>query len=242
MICRLLLFVAASCGLVLSQTGLARRLSVHTQVREDIFAGYITGDMERFEVGVKKLDQLLQENPDNLPALGWRASTELFRAVRAHEAGKTAEFRKMYDQSIATMDRALSSTPKDPGVIATTGATLILFGDRLPAEKQAESYKKGRALFKELASLQKPVLDRLPLHMRGELLAGLAQSAERLGDWEDAQLYLNQIVKDLPDTPYERKARKWLDQPAAAKGSAMVCQTCHDAGRLENMVRAQNKN
>lgn len=234
------LLVLACCTLLLAQTG-QQPLSVHTQVREDIFAGYIGNDMERFEVGVKKLDEMLRENPENAPALGWRGSVDLYRAVLAREAGKESEFRSLYARSQETMTRARALAPKDFGVVATTGATLILFADRLPAEEKLEAYKKGRALFKELGAAQQTVLDRLPLHLRGELLAGLAQSAERLGDWEDAKTYLTQIVNSLSDSPYERKAKKWLEDPASAKNSTLVCQTCHDAGRLENRLRAQKQ-
>lgn len=235
------LLVLASCALLLAQSGQQPKLSVHTQVREDIFAGYIGNDMERFEVGVKKLHEILRENPENAPALGWLGSVELYRAVLAREAGKESEFRSLYARSQETMARARALAPRDFGVVATTGATLILFADRLPAEEKLEAYKKGRALFKELGAVQQKDMDRLPLHLRGELLAGLAQSAERLGDWEDAKVYLTQMVNSLGDTPYERKAKKWLEDPASANNSTMVCQTCHDAGRLENRLKAQKQ-
>ncbi len=241
MIRRLILSVLMGSSMVLSQSGTQPKLRVDTLVREDLFAGYLFNDMERFESGVKKLEQMLRENPENASALGWRASSELFRAVKAREEGKEPEFRNSYLKSLETLEKALKVAPKYQGVLATMGASLIFFADRLPEEQRIEAYKKGRSLFKELVTEQKPFLDQLPLHMRGELLAGLAQAAARLGDSEEAQVYLKQIVSSLPDTPYERKAKKWLDQPESAKDSSLVCQTCHEPGRLENVLRAQTR-
>ena len=39
--------------------------------------------------------------------------------------------------------------------------------------------------------------DQLPVHLKGELLAGLAQAAERLGEREDAKGYLKCIVDTM---------------------------------------------
>ena len=239
MIRRSVLVALVSSGLLFAQSAQQPKLTVHTQVREDIFAGYMADDMDRFDIGVKKLDAMLRENLENVHALSWAGSAQLFRAIKAREAGNPSEFRTLYASGKDKMERALALAPKDGGVLAVQGASLIMFGDRLPEPERTEAYKKGRACLKELASMQQPMLDRFPVHLRGELLAGLAQSAQRLGDWEDARVYLNQIVTGMAGTPYERKARKWLDQPASAEKTALVCQTCHEAGRLENVLRAQ---
>jgi hypothetical protein len=239
MIRRLILVALVSSSLLVAQSVQQSRLSVHTQVREDIFAGYMADDMDRFAIGAKKLEAMLAENADNVHALSWAGSTELFRAIKAHESGKQADFRALYAGAKNKMERARALAPKDGGVLAVQGASLILFGDRLPQPERTEAYTQGRAFFKELASMQQPMMDRMPVHLRGELLAGLAQSAQRLGDWEDARSYLNQIVTGMAGTPYERKAKRWLDEPASAEKSALVCQTCHEPGRLENVLRAQ---
>jgi len=108
----------------------------------------------------------------------------------------------------------------------------------MPDEENTPYEQWKHEIEKELASMQQPMIDRMPVNLRGELLAGLAQSAQRLGDWEDAKSYLNQIVMGMAGTPYERKAKRWLDEPASAEKSALVCQTCHEPGRLENVLRA----
>ena len=91
---------------------------------------------------------------------------------------------------------------------------------------------------KKLEELQKSAVDQLPVHLKGELLGGLAQAAERLGDREEAKGYLKRIVDTMPGTPYQARAQKWLDEPETAGKSAIVCQTCHEPGRLKNRLAA----
>ena len=60
------------------------RLTVHTLVREDIFAGFIGDDMKRFERGEKNIELLLEQRPNqkgNL--LAWKGGALLYRAVVA---------------------------------------------------------------------------------------------------------------------------------------------------------------
>ena len=63
------------------------RFTVHTLVREDIFAGWMSNDMVRFERGEKNIQSLLEQRPGqkgNL--LSWKGGALLYRAVLANEA------------------------------------------------------------------------------------------------------------------------------------------------------------
>jgi hypothetical protein len=85
------------------------------------------------------------------------------------------------------------------------------------------------------------MVDRLPVHIRGELLAGLAQSAQRTGRTEEFQQYLDKILTVLRDTSYEPVAKEWKSNPAAAAKTSITCRSCHDPGRLSARVAALNK-
>ena len=87
-----------------------------------------------------------------------------------------------------------------------------------------------------LWSMQGKAVDRLPLHIRGELLAGLAQSAERTGRKEQLDEYLDKIIEVLPDTGYERIAKQWKTDPLAAAKGNISCKSCHNEGRLSDRV------
>src|SRR5688500_3774311 len=110
-----------------------KRISVHTLVREDIFAGFRQGDMDRLARGEKRIELLLEQRPAEAPALlAWKASALLYRAVRAHEAGNREEFNEKYAQAIELLARAKRHGPDDLGATATTAGVYALLADRLP--------------------------------------------------------------------------------------------------------------
>src|SRR5215212_11076430 len=68
------------------------RLTVHTLVREDIFAGWTSNNLNRLSKAEQNIESLLASRPTqrgNL--LAWRGAIETYRAVVAHEAGKPDE-------------------------------------------------------------------------------------------------------------------------------------------------------
>lgn len=84
---------------------------------------------------------------------------------------------------------------------------------------------------------QEQGLDKLPPHLKGEVLGGLADTEHRLGNTEQARTYLRRIVESMPDSPYERRARQWLEQPERiSRDNRMMCLSCHDAGRLKYRI------
>ena len=80
----------------------------------------------------------------------------------------------------------------------------------------------------------------MPIHHRGEVLAGLAQAAQRTGRAEETTQHLDRIIELLPNTPYEARARKWKENPKLAASTTIACMTCHDAGKLEARRAALN--
>jgi hypothetical protein len=130
------------------------------------------------------------------------------------------------------------TNPKDISVIAGTAGSLVILTDRLAPEDQPELWEKCYINFRKIADLQKPMMDKLPLHLKGELLSGLAQSAQRTGRLDEANRYLEQLSIHLPGSPYETVASKWRSDPASADRSSLACKTCHDPGRLENRLKA----
>jgi hypothetical protein len=202
-----------------------------TWVREDLFAGFMADDMERFEAGVRKLEGLLAEQPGNSANQSWLASSQMYRAVRAYKSGDREQFDRWYKASTETFRKAAGSP--NIGVFAITGGTFAVFADRLPAEYQEDAYRRVYENYTALKTEQAPMFDKMPPHMRGEVLAGLAQASARLGRAEEAQSWLAQIVETMPGTPYAARAKKWQADFQLSKTTSLTCQTCHDAGRLE---------
>ena len=217
------------------------RFTVHTLLREDIFAGFLSDDLDRFSRGEKNIELLLVQRPDqkgNL--LAWKGGANLYRAVRAHEANRADEFQKYYRQALDSFEEARKSTGGNEGVGAVTGGSYAVFADRLPKEYRAAAWTAAYENYSTLYKQQTSILERLPVHLRGEVLAGVAQSAQRTGRTEEAAQAVDKILAVLRDTPYEPMAKKWKANPQAAANTSMLCMSCHDAGRLASRVTALN--
>ena len=219
------------------------RLSVSTLVREDVFAGWRANDMERYARAEKNIDLLLEQRPrEKVDLLAWKGGTKIYRAVLALEAGKTEECERYYQESLDLFAEAQKLAPNHPVVAAVVGGSYALFGDRLPEKYRAAAWSASYDHYQVLWKLQAPALERLPVHIRGELLAGLAQSAERTGRKDELDEYLNKIIEVLPDTAYERVAKQWKADPLLAAKGNISCKSCHNDGRLsERMAKLKDK-
>ncbi len=209
------------------------RFTVHTLLREDIFAGFMSDDMTRFERGEKNIELLLNQRPDqkgNL--LSWKGAAALYRAVRAHENNRADEFQRLYRQALDLFSEARKTTTGNDGVAAIVGGSSAIFADRLPKEYRAAAWTTAYDNYLVLYKLQAPFIDKLPVHLRGEVLAGMAQSAQRTGRKEESAQYIDKMLAVLGNTPYESVAKKWKADPDSAANTSITCMTCHDAGRL----------
>jgi tetratricopeptide (TPR) repeat protein len=219
------------------------RIRVSTLLREDMFAGFMADDMESFARGEKNLQTLFKTRPEAKPELlTWKASAATYRAVRAYEANRNDEFQQKYKEALDLFAQARQAGPDHIGVIAATGGTYLLFGDRLPKEYRDAAWSTAYDRYQELWKMQAAEVDKLPIHMKGELLAGLATTAMRTGRTEEAIRHLDVILETLPGTPYAAVAKKWKENPKAAADTSMSCMTCHEQGRLAARVNELNNN
>ena len=215
------------------------RLTIHTLVREDIFAGFLSNDMDRFARGEKNIDFLMEKRPGaKSDLLAWKASVAYYRAVLAYENKQNDEFQKYYRQSLDLFTQARASGPDNGGVSAIVGGTNVIFADRLPKEYRAAAWAQAYDAYQTLWKYQGPMVEKLPLHLKGELLAGLTQSAQRTGRTEEMQQYLDKMLTLLSGTSYEPVAKKWKADPQAAASTGLACMSCHDAGRLNARLNA----
>ncbi len=211
-------------------------VSVNTWVREDLFAGYMVNDLARFEKGMLKLEAIMfNGSSENRAARAWKASGVLYLGVRALEAGNVEEFSRRVDEAEGGFNRARSgATPQELGsVYAIQGGAYTLFADRFPAKQRRDAWGKVQENYSKLRELQMPAFDTYPQHMRGEVLAGLAQAAQRLGQTDEAEKRLNELIAALPNSAYATRALRWKENPGAAEKTSLTCQTCHEPGRLK---------
>jgi hypothetical protein len=218
------------------------RLTVHTLLREDIFAGFLQGDVARMARAEKNADLLLASRPADRPSiLAWQGSLAMTRAVMANEARQPDQFRQHYRRAQELFTEAMKLGPDVVGVFAITGGTQVSIADRLPAEERKASWELGYTAYQQLWKIQGQVIEKLPLHHKGEVLSGLAQTADRTGRREEAAAGVERILTLLPDTPYATRARQWKDDPRGRATSKLACQTCHAPGMLVSRIAEVSK-
>ncbi len=210
------------------------RFSVHTLVREDIFAGILEGDMDRFARGEQSIEFLLEKRPagDKPSLLAWKAGALLFRAILALDAKQMNEFENKYAKSTELVDQARKLGPNDQGAIATTAGMYLLLADRLPENKRGKAWAAAYDSYQTLWKGQERIVDKLPPHLQGELLGGLAQSAQRTGHDKELAAYLDKILAVTPNSAYGQAAKKWKEEPRATRDTGISCLSCHAPGRL----------
>ena len=218
------------------------RLTVHTLLREDVFAGFLSNDMVRFARAERNIEQLLKDRPDqrgNL--LAWKASTTAYRSVLAHESGNNGEFLKLLEAARAAYAEAAKQTSGNDGVAAITGGSYAVFADRLPEPHRAAAWADAYANYSLLWKQQGPAIDKLPVHHRGEVIGGLVQSAQRTGRTEEMAQHLDRMLTLLQGTPYEATAQQWKANPASAATTKVTCKACHNPGRLSSQLASLQK-
>ncbi len=215
-------------------TPLDSRLTIHTIVREDVFAGFMANDKDRQARAAANIELLLAERPDDrAPLTAWKGAIALNRAVDAYESKRTADFDREYRQALGLFSEARREGATNPGVLAVSGGIYAVFADRLPEPQRTAAWITSYEAYRALYKVQEGAVEKFPLHMKGELLGGLAQAAQRTEHKEESAALLTRIVQTMPDTPYAVTAQKWIDNPDAAAKTKIVCQTCHEPGRLE---------
>lgn len=218
------------------------RLTVHTLLREDIFAGFMANDMVRLTRAERNVEQLLKDRPDqrgNL--LAWRGGAAMHRAVFAHEAGNSGEFLKYLEAARAAFAEAARQSSGNDGAAAITGGTYAVFADRLPEPFRAAAWADAYSNYSLLWQQQGSAIDKLPVHHRGEVLGGLVQSAQRTGRTEEMMMHLDRMLTLMKGTPYEATAQQWKDNPASAATTKVTCKACHNPGRLSSTLASLQK-
>ena len=215
------------------------RLTVHTLVREDVFAGFMNNQMDRLAKAEQNIGVLMKERPgERANLLAWKAGATLYRAIVAHEAGNAGEFTRLWNEAKKGFAEAATVSSGNDGVQAITGGSMSVFADRLPEAHRAAAWSTAYANYSLLWKVQGAQIEQLPVHFKGEVLAGLTQSAQRTGRSDEAAKMLDKMLEVLPNTPYEATAKQWKADPASAKSSSLTCKNCHNSGRLAARLKS----
>jgi hypothetical protein len=228
----LILFVATLCA----QKN-PNRLTLDWLVREDIFAGLLENDRARLEKGLETINTFTKAYPEG-SVMAWRYAAEVMKAVWAYEGKDMVSFNRHYGVALTYLDlcRKASKGPDADLPEIFEGAVMALTADRLPEAMRKGAWERAYQAYAKLDELQAAELDRLPMHMKGESLSGLAASAYRTGREAEMMKTLERMQVGLTKTPYAAVARKWVEDPGSRGRVKIVCISCHEPNRLGNRV------
>ena len=202
----------------------------------------MSNNLDRLAKAEQNIEVLLKERADQQAnLLAWKAGASLYRAVRAHEAGSPAEFERHFAAARDGFAAAAKLSSGNDGVVPITDGTLSIFADRLPEKHRAAAWAQAYDNYTILWKQQGQGIDNMPVHFKGEVLAGLTQSAQRTGHTEEAAQYLEKMLTVLANTPYEATARQWKADPSSVATTGLTCKNCHNSGRLSARVAVLNK-
>ena len=194
-------------------------------VRELFFAGF-AGNQDALQRGMAMCEETLAEDPDHPGALVWQASGWFYESSFAFAEGDPETGMALYNKSVAQFDRAVALAPDSLETLIPRAAVYLSvapYVTHAPTRNQLLETVVGD--YTKALKLQEPYFDSLSLHGQGELLGALAEALWLLERRDEAQVYLNRIVAELPETPYALMAERQLDMPETAQ--QLTCLGCH---------------
>jgi hypothetical protein len=219
--------VAAVASLWRQMAGIEHAQRFDNKVRDDMFAG-MRGDKASFERAMKLIDDTLAGNPDHAQALVWRGDGRLFLAGQAFQRRAFADGIALSRQGEADMERAVILAPNDIAVRVPRATGLLPFARGLRVADRAAADRLTRTAIDDFAfvlAASASYWSKLDEHDRGELLGGLAEGWLQLGDRDQAAIWLDRMVAELPGTPYAQAAVLRRADPAAK--ASLTCLGCH---------------
>ena len=216
-------------GLLLTGALCAQGADDLRAVGDDMLA-VLTGDMERFERGMRAVEALMAKHPGDARLKVLYGNGLLARSGAAFAKGDAQNAMTMFQAGLAEMGQAVALAPDDIFVRGRRGVALISASRQAPPP-MARTFTQLAVDDFETVLATREKGDTLKLgsaHKRGELLTGLADGWNRLGEPAKARGYFERITRELPGTIYERRASAWLEgKPEAQAPDYFACSGCH---------------
>jgi hypothetical protein len=209
------------------------KITIHTWVREDIFAGWIANDMDAFERGVRKLDRYLADYPNDQDALAWKYLVASKYMILARAKGDDAEYARYLAAAKAIRAQIFSGGRDLVGAYIILSNSLLNTATAAPEADRQWMLEDARDMLVKIPKLQGATFDKMPAHMRGEAWGELAFVSEKLGNSAARNEALDKMIAQLPGTPYATRALAWQTDGKLANEKQYTCLSCHDPGRLE---------
>jgi tetratricopeptide (TPR) repeat protein len=195
-------------------------------VRADFFAG-VAGDEARLDKAIELCEHALVQNPAHAEALVWHGASLLVRASRAFQKGDGATGGPLFARGLKEMTDAVTLAPDNPGVLIPRAAVLLEATKGMPPDMGRPMLESAVQSYERVLEIQAPIFNTLGDHAKGELLFGLAEGWNRLGDKDKARKYFERLIADAPTSGQTPKGREWMATGIVPKSNGASCVGCH---------------
>lgn len=196
-------------------------------VREDFFSGF-AGNAEALERGMRRCEEALAKDPKNAEALVWHGAGLSYSSKKEFMTGNIERGRQIKAQGVQEMNDAVALRPDNVSVLIPRASVFLSAALHVPSPQIAEKdFRIAADDYEKILHLQGPTFVDLPVHARGELLGGLAEAWNGLGDTAKSRGYLKRISEELPYMPYGRRAKEILAGEKKSGPLGTTCLGCH---------------
>jgi tetratricopeptide (TPR) repeat protein len=194
-------------------------------VRDDFFAGF-AGNRAALGRGMKKCEEILAANPKDAEAMVWHGSGIFFESGQAAQKQDYPQAAELYKRGLDEMAAAVALAPESVAVVIPRGATLLTASHFIPGDNGKELLKTGLADYEKVYQLQRSYFDTLPGHASGELLFGLAEGYQRMGDEARAREWFQKLASITdPENGHLKQAKDYLQ--SGKLNGPVTCVGCH---------------
>ena len=196
------------------------------QVRADFFSGF-AGNRAALERAMTSAEDAIAHDPKYAAeAMSWHGAGLLFMAGEKFQSGDVSAGGELWDRATQEMDEAGSHEPDNIAVLIPRAAAWFAASRAAPADMGAPLLNKALADYEHVYQLQKGYFDKLSVHMRSELMFGLADGYARSGDTEKARSWFEKLAALGPESGHSVQARDYLNT-GKYHVEGIGCAGCH---------------
>lgn len=196
------------------------------QVRGEFFSGFF-GNRVALESAMKSAeDEIASNAADKAEALAWHGGGLMVLSGDKFREGDPATAGELWARGVEEMNQAGDLAPKNPAVLIPRAAIWMGVSRQAPPDRARPLLVKAVADYEAVYRIQEPYFDKLSPHMKSQLLFGLADGYNRIGNQEKARFYFEKLALLGGGTDHVDQAKAYLaGEKYTVNGPG--CNGCH---------------
>jgi hypothetical protein len=180
------------------------------KVRADFFAG-IAGDQAALQRGMAAAEDAIANEPQfAAEAKSWHGTGLLVLSGQQFKQGDIIAGTDLWMRANREMEEAGHMQPDNPAVLIPRAAAWLAASRSAPSFMAAPVLKQAVADYQHVYDMQVGYFDRLNMHMRSQLLFGLADGYARIGDTAKAREFFTKLNVLGPESGHQQQAQAYL--------------------------------